>query len=89
MSEENKKMDPNILIRENDLAGSYANFAAVTHTPFEFTIDFARLDFNQMPPTGIIVQRINLSPLFVSQLIDALQANWDSYAAKSLPKDLK
>ena len=37
---------------------------------------------------GILVQRVNMSPLFVSQLIAALQDNWSKYATKALPKDI-
>lgn len=80
---------PNIVIREQDLAGIWANWAAVTHSPYEFTIDFARLSFGENPPRGIIVQRVNLSPLFVRQLIDALEKNWENYADKALPKEAR
>ncbi len=64
--------------------GIWANFAMVSHSPHEFTIDFARLDYNTRPIQGVIVQRVNVSPLFVRQLIDALSANLDDYG-KSLP----
>ena len=36
------------------------------------------------PHPGVIVQRVNMSPLFVEQLIDALVANLDNYA-KTMP----
>ena len=61
--------------------GIWANFAIVSHSPHEFTLDFARLDYNTRPVQGVIVQRVNMSPLFVRQLIDALAANLADYAA--------
>ena len=61
--------------------GIWANFAMVSHSPHEFTLDFARLDYNTRPIQGVIVQRVNMSPLFVKQLIDALAANLADYAA--------
>ena len=60
--------------------GIWANFALVSHSPHEFTLDFARLDYNTQPIQGVIVQRVNMSPLFVSQLIDALSRNLADYA---------
>jgi hypothetical protein len=70
------------------LGGVWANFAQVSHSPYEFTLDFVRLDFSQQPPTGIVVSRVSMSPLFVRQLIDALSQNWDDFAKKSLPKEV-
>lgn len=65
--------------------GIWANFAMVSHSPHEFTIDFVRLDYvTETPTQGIIVQRVNMSPLFVEQLIGALRENLEKYA-KSMP----
>ena len=74
----------------DQLGGVWANAAAVRHSPHEFTIDFLRCDFDDggQAVNGILVQRVNMSPLFVSQLIAALQDNWSKYAAKALPKDI-
>ncbi len=69
------------------LGGIWANFAVVSHSPHEFTLDFARLDYGIHPLQGVIVQRVNMSPLFVSQLIDALTENLAKYAA-SMPDAL-
>ena len=61
--------------------GIWANFATVSHSPHEFTLDLVRLDYlTQNPIEGILVQRVNMSPLFMKQLIDALTANLDDYA---------
>ena len=72
--------------------GVWANFAAVAHSPYEFTLDFVRMEFaneteSELP--GALVARVNLSPLLVTQLIDALQENWERYASKALPVDLQ
>jgi hypothetical protein len=90
MSDQNpNEIVPSIVIQEKDLAGIWANWAAVSHSPYEFTIDFARLSYGETPPSGIIVQRVNLSPLFVRQLIDTLEENWAKYAEKALPKEVE
>ncbi len=71
-------------------AGCWANFAAITHSPYEFTLDFVRMTFEGAEPrNGVIVQRINMPPLFVQQLIDALQDNWRKYADKAMPREIR
>lgn len=59
--------------------GVWSNFAAVSHSPYEFTIDFVRLDFAHPNETGgtdgQVVARVNLSPLMVTQLMEALETN--------------
>ena len=74
----------------DQLGGVWANAAAVRHSPHEFTIDFLRCDFDDTGQAinGLLVQRVNMSPLFVSQLIAALQDNWSKYATKALPHDI-
>jgi len=74
----------------DQLGGVWANAAAVRHSPHEFTIDFLRCEFddNGQATTGLLVQRVNMSPLFVTQLIAALQENWSKYATKALPADV-
>lgn len=72
------------------MGGVWANAAAVRHSPHEFTIDFLRCEFGDdgRAASGILVQRVNMSPLFVSQLITALQENWSKYADKAMPREL-
>lgn len=74
----------------NQLGGVWANAAAVRHSPHEFTIDFLRCEFDDsgQAVNGLLVQRVNMSPLFVSQLISALQDNWSKYATKAMPKEI-
>ncbi len=76
--------------QSEQMGGVWANAAAVRHSPHEFTIDFLRCDFDDdgRAKAGILVQRVNMSPLFVTQLITALQDNWSKYADKAMPKDL-
>lgn len=74
----------------DQMGGVWANAAAVRHSPHEFTIDFLRCEFGDdgRATAGILVQRVNMSPLFVSQLITALQENWSKYADKAMPREL-
>ena len=72
-------------------AGVWSNFAVVRHSPYEFTLDFIRLDFSeqQAPQRGVVVQRINMSPQFVEQLISALTDNMSKFAASMTPSSLE
>jgi len=67
--------------------GVWSNFAIVKHSEYEFTIDFIRVDYST--DQGVVTARVNLAPLFVTQLLDALQTNWDEYAKKALPKEVQ
>jgi len=78
----------NIVFLEPDLvSGVWANFARVSQSPYEFTLDFVRLDYTTDPPDGVVVARVSTSPLFVTQLIDVLQAQWEEYAKRALPME--
>jgi hypothetical protein len=78
-----------IVIEPHQLAGVWANFGRVNHSEHEFTLDFVRIDYSEVPPKrGIVVARVAVSPLFITQLIDALQANWAEFAKKALPKEV-
>lgn len=80
-----------IQTQPDQLAGVWANAAAVRHSPHEFTIDFLRCDFDAegRARSGVLVQRVNMSPLFVSQLITSLEENWSKYADKAMPKEFR
>jgi hemerythrin-like domain-containing protein len=60
------------------MAGHYANFANVSHSDYEFTITFARVDHEveEEEVPGVVVTRMNLSPRFMRELIDAMQDNY-------------
>src|SRR3954466_3867551 len=78
-----------IILPPDQMAGVWANFASVSHSEHEFTIDFVRMDGTAPPPgRGVVVARVSMSPLFITQLIDALQKNWSGFAQKAMPRDL-
>jgi hypothetical protein len=82
----------NIQVSPEMMAGVYANFANVSHSDYEFTITFARVDHEvesgEIP--GIIVSRVSLAPRFMSELMAALEDNYSRWQAregiKSLPE---
>lgn len=70
--------------------GVWANFARVSHSPYEFTLDFVRLDFTTADPIqGVLVQRVNMSPQFVEQLIKVLEANLSLWASIVVPTEMR
>ena len=64
----------NIHFDPQHMGGVYANFANVSHSDYEFTITFARVDHEveEGDIPGIVVSRVNLSPRFMHELIDAM-----------------
>ena len=76
-----------IYIDPDQMAGVWANFAQVSHSVHEFTIDFVRLE--STAPRGIVVARVSVSPLFITQLVEALSDNWKKYAEKALPREVR
>ena len=72
------------------MAGHYANFANVSHSDYEFTITFARVDHEmeegEIP--GVVVSRINLSPRFMRELVDAMEDNYGRWSARESIKGL-
>ncbi len=89
MTEGQQPLEPKVTIDPAQQAGVWANWARVSHSPYEFTLDFVRLDFSNQPPSGVVVARVALSPLMVSQLIDALSKNWLIYAEKAMPREVQ
>jgi hypothetical protein len=80
----------NIHFSPEDMGGKYANFANVSHSDYEFTITYARVDHevedDEIP--GVVVSRINLSPKFMRELIDALQDNYSKWQTREGIKNL-
>jgi Protein of unknown function (DUF3467) len=82
----------NIHFEPKHMAGKYANFANVSHSDYEFTLTFARVDHevedDEIP--GVVVARINLSPRFMRELLDAMEDNYSKWRTregiKSLPE---
>lgn len=79
---------PQIMIQPDQMAGVWANFATVSHSEHEFTFNFIRLDYSQNPLTGIVVSRVSVSPLFITQLQDAINDQWTRYAEKAMPREV-
>ncbi|MBA2765766.1 MAG: DUF3467 domain-containing protein [Solirubrobacterales bacterium] len=80
----------NIHFSPDEMAGHYANFANVSFSDYEFTITFARVDHEvedeEIP--GVVVSRINLSPRFARELMDALEDAWSKYRTREGIKNL-
>jgi Protein of unknown function (DUF3467) len=90
--EEQQERHINIHTSPEAMAGVYANFANVSHSDYEFTITFARVDHeveeDEVP--GVVVARVALSPRFMRELIDAMEDNYSKWQTregiKSLPE---
>ncbi|MCX6372050.1 MAG: DUF3467 domain-containing protein [Actinobacteria bacterium] len=73
------------------MAGVYANFANVSHSDYEFSITFVRLDHESEEPgemQGVVVSRVNLSPRFLKELLDAMTDNYSKWQAAENIRDL-
>jgi hypothetical protein len=80
----------NIQFSPDLMAGVYSNFANVSHSDYEFTITFARVDHevedDEIP--GVVVSRVNLSPKFMRELIEAMQDNYSKWQTREGIKNL-
>jgi hypothetical protein len=80
----------NIHFSPEMMAGVYANFANVSHSDYEFTITFARVDHEvedeEIP--GVVVTRLNLSAQFMRELIDAMEDNYSKWRTREGIKNL-
>ena len=73
------------------MAGVYANFANVSHSDYEFSITFMRLDHeNEETPelNGVVVTRVNMSSRFMKELLDAMSDNYSKWLARENIKNL-
>jgi hypothetical protein len=82
MGDEQRKL--NLQVDSEHLAGSYANFANVSFTDYEFTLTFARIDHSveegEIP--GVVVARVNMAPKFMKELLDAMQDSWSKWSTR-------
>ena len=87
---EGQERQLNIHVDPQYLGGVYANFANVSFSDYEFTITFARIDHEveegEVP--GVVVARINLSPRFMRELIDAMEDNFSKWRTREGIRDL-
>jgi hypothetical protein len=80
----------NIHFSPEIMSGVYSNFANVSHSDYEFTITFARVDHevedDEVP--GVVVSRVNLSPRFMGELIEAMRDNYAKWQTREGIKNL-
>jgi hypothetical protein len=90
MAEPSPERQINIHTSPEAMAGVYANFANVSHSDYEFTITFARVDHEiedeEVP--GVVTSRVALSPRFMRELIDAMQDNYSKWQTREGIKNL-
>ena len=84
MEDEPRERQLNIHLDPENLAGSYANFANVSFSDYEFTVTFARIDHEvedgDVP--GVVVSRVNMSPRFLRELLDAMNDSWSKWSTR-------
>ncbi len=90
MPDEPRERQFNIQTTPEIMMGVYANFANVSHSEYEFTITFARVDHevDEEEIPGVVVSRINLSPKFMRELIDAMEDNYSKWQTREGIKNL-
>lgn len=80
----------NIHFQPEQMAGVYANFANISHSDYEFTVTFARVDHEveseEIP--GVVVTRVNISPRFMRELIDAMEDNYSKWSTSEAIREL-
>ncbi len=90
MDDDMQERHLNIHFTPEIMAGVYANFANVSHSDYEFTITFARVDHevddDEVP--GVVVSRVNLSPRFMRELLDAMEDNYSKWSARERIREL-
>ena len=83
MDDEGQQRQLNIHMDPDVMAGVYANFANISFSNYEFTLTFARIDHEveEGDVPGVVVARVNLSNLFMSELLEAMNdanSKWHS-----------
>ena len=84
MDEESPERQLNIHLDPENLAGVYANFANVSFSDYEFTLTFARIDHEveEGDVPGVVVARVNMSPRFMRELVDAMSDSWSKWRTR-------
>ena len=90
MDGESPERQLNIHLDPELIAGVYANFANVSFSDYEFTITFARVDYEveEGDVPGAVVARVNMSSRFMRELIDAMNDTWSKWSAREAIKNL-
>lgn len=71
---------PRMIIPPDAFAGTWANHAEISQTVHEVTLDFYRIGPGGQQ--GILVSRVNCSPLLLEQLGAAIAAHLEKRAAQ-------
>ena len=89
MSEDDERR-LNIHYTPEVMAGHYANFANVSHSDYEFTLTFMRVDHEGDEPevSGVVVTRVNIAPRFMRELLDAMDDNYSKWEARERIRNL-
>ena len=84
VDEESRERQLNIHLDPDNLAGVYANFANVSFSDYEFTLTFARIDHevDEGDVPGVVVSRVNMSPRFMRELMDAMNDSWSKWSTR-------
>jgi hypothetical protein len=79
VDEDAQQRQLNIHLDPENLAGVYSNFANVSFSNYEFTLTFARIDHEveEGDVPGVVVARVNMSPIFMHELLEAMN---DAYS---------
>ncbi|MBA2342256.1 MAG: DUF3467 domain-containing protein [Thermoleophilaceae bacterium] len=74
------------------IAGQYANLVNVSHSDYEFTLTFARIDHEALAEgqdvSGVMVSRINLSHRCMGELVEAIKDNYAKWETGENIRDL-
>jgi hypothetical protein len=84
VEDEQRERQLNIHLDPENLGGVYANFANVSFSDYEFTITFARIDHEveEGDVPGVVVSRVNMSPRFMQELLDAMTDSWSKWSTR-------
>jgi hypothetical protein len=69
--------------RPENMAGVYAN-SNISFSDYEFTLTFARIDHEveEGDIPGVVVSRVNVSPRFLEELLEAMQDSWSKWSSR-------
>jgi Protein of unknown function (DUF3467) len=84
MEEGSPNRQLNIHLDPENMAGVYANFANISFSDYEFTLTFARIDHEveEGDIPGVVVSRVNVSPRFLQELLEAMQDSWSKWTSR-------
>ena len=90
MEDEPQERQLNIHLDPEQMAGVYANFANVGFSDYEFTITFARIEHevDEGDVPGAVVSRVNMSPRFMGELMEAMQDAWSKWSSREVIRNL-